>query len=228
MDLQQRKLWNENHKKLTEIILKPTEHVNAIELFLHQHALLYSSQMDDSGVHTLEDELLNNLTEETFRRYPVASQDTQNSVAWHIWHIARIEDMTMNILVGDFDQVLYSGDWVNKLKIDFIHSGNEMTEDEIAELSRKIDVDALLFYRIEVARKTRKIVESLQPGQFKQKVDSVKIKKLLDQGAVKREAGWLLDYWGNKTVAGLILMPATRHNFLHLNKSIRIKNKIQK
>ncbi|MEK4512013.1 DinB family protein [Paenibacillus sp. FSL K6-2524] len=228
MDLQQRQLWNEDHKRLTSIIQKPTEHEKSIELFLNQHALLYSSKMDNSQVNTLEDDLLNNITDETFRKYPVVSPGTKNSIVWHIWHIARIEDMTMNILVSNNDQVLDSGEWNKKLKIDYIHSGNEMTEMEVAELSSNIDINALLSYRIEVGRKTRAIIKSLQPGQFKQSVESVKIKKLLDQGAVKKEATWLLEYWGKKNIAGLILMPATRHNFLHLNKSIRIKDKIQK
>lgn len=182
MDLQQRQLWNEDHKRLTSIIQKPTEHEKTIEIFLNQHALLYSSKMGNSEV----------------------------------------------ITVSNNDQVLDSGEWNKKLKIDYIHSGNEMSEMEVAELSTNIDINALLSYRIEVARKTRAIIKSLQPGQFKQSVESVKIKKQLDQGAVKKEATWLLEYWGKKNIAGLILMPATRHNFLHLNKSIRIKNKIQK
>ncbi|GGH27215.1 DinB family protein [Paenibacillus segetis] len=228
MDIEQRKLWNENHKKLTSIIYKPTEHENAIELFLNQHALLYASKIENSQVMTLEDELLNNMTDETFRKYPVVSPDTRNSIVWQIWHISRIEDMTMNVLVGNQDQVFFSGDWVKKLNINCTHTGNEMTENEVAELSANIDINALLSYRLEVGRATRTIVKSLQPGQFKQKVESVRIEKLLDQGAVKKEATWLLDYWGKKDTGGLILMPATRHNFLHLNKSIRIKNKIQK
>ncbi|MGE6256884.1 hypothetical protein ACQKCU_03065 [Heyndrickxia sporothermodurans] len=41
-------------------------------------------------------------------------------------------------------------------------------------------------------------------------------------------ANWLAEYWSKKTIAGLILMPATRHIFLHLNKCIRIKDKIHK
>jgi len=228
MDLQQRRLWNENHKKLTGMILKPAEHERAIDLFLNQHALLYASRMEVSQLDTLEDELLKNISEETFRKYPVVSPDTKNSIAWHLWHIARIEDMTMSILVGDQDQVLHSGDWINKLMINCIHSGNEMSDTEIAELSSAIDIEALLAYRLEVGQHTRTIIKSLLPGQFKQKVESAKLKKLADQGAVKKEAGWLLEYWGKKNIAGLILMPATRHNFLHLNKSIRIKNRLQK
>jgi len=228
MDLNQRKQWNENHKKLTDMILKPVEHQAAVDLFLKQHSLIHSSKMSHSSVATLEDELLEDMWEQTFRQYPVAAPDTRNSIAWHVWHITRIEDMTMNVLIKNDKQVLYSGDWYKRLKADYPHSGNEMTEAEIADLSANVDIDALLSYRIEVGRKTRDIVSSLSTGDFKRRVEADRIKTLEEQNAVKKEASWLLQYWGNKTLAGLILMPATRHIYLHLNKCIRIKQRVQK
>lgn len=228
MDLSQRRLWSENHKKLTGIILKPLEHHAAVELFLSQHSLLHASEMSHSLVATLEDELFRDLSEATIRMYPVKAPGTKNSIAWHIWHITRIEDMTMNVLVHHDQQVFHTGEWHKRLKVDVAHSGNEMPADEIAYLSANIDIAALLAYRIEVGRKTRETVSSLHPGDFKQKVAAERIQALKEQGAVKEEASWLLDYWGGKTIAGLILMPATRHLFMHLNKSIRIKQKLQK
>ncbi|WIV21152.1 DinB family protein [Paenibacillus polygoni] len=227
MDLSQRKHWNENHKKLTNIILKPSEHQNSKELFLSQHSLLHSSKISNSPVATLEDDLLKDLLEESYRKYPIKAPDTRNSIVWHVWHVTRIEDMTMNILVAEGDQVLHTDNWAKKLNVDYPHSGNEMTEIEIADLSENIDINALLEYRNEVGQKTREIVSNLLPGEFRNKVETRKINILKEQNAVKEEASWLLEYWGNKTTAGLILMPATRHIFLHLNKSIRIKQRIQ-
>jgi hypothetical protein len=32
--------------------------------------------------------------------------------------------------------------------------------------------------------------------------------------------------WSKRTVAGLLPMPPTRHNFLHLNEALRIKQKL--
>lgn len=43
------------------------------------------------------------------------------------------------------------------------------------------------------------------------------------EGAVIDEARWLIEYWSRRKIAGLLLMPPTRHNFVHLNKSMRIK-----
>lgn len=168
------------------------------------------------------------LDEITFRTYPVTTPDTKNSIAWHLWHIARIEDMTMNILIADDQQVLFSDSWLEKMNIEFVHSGNNMCEEEIAELSSRIDFDSLLAYRAAVGRKTRQVVSLLKPGQFKMKVEVNRIKRLFDEKAVTQNASWLAEYWSKKSMAGLILMPATRHNFLHLNKCIRIKEKIQK
>ncbi|KOP67952.1 hypothetical protein AMS62_23855 [Bacillus sp. FJAT-18019] len=228
MDLNQRKQWNENHKKLTNIILKPVEHQAAVDLFLNQHSLLHASKMSHSPIATLEDELVEHLREETWRNYPVSAPDTKNSIAWHMWHITRIEDMTMNVLVHHDQQVWHSGGWDKNLQVHYAHSGNEMTEAEVADLSAHLNRQALMEYRMEVGRKTREIVSSLSPGDFKQKVQANRINELKEQHAVKDEALWLLDYWGNKTIAGLMLMPATRHIFLHLNKSIRIKHRTQK
>ncbi|MGM0881539.1 MAG: DinB family protein [Bacillota bacterium] len=228
MDLERRKAWNEKHKLLTEIILKPDEHSRAVQLFLSQHALLHSSEVGDVGKPTLEDEVLNDLDDITFRKYPVATPDTENSVAWHLWHIARIEDMTMSILVADDQQVLSSENWLEKMNVRFLHSGNDMSQVDIAELSSSINLDSLLAYRVAVGRHTRQIISSLKPGQFKSKVEQKRIKRLDEEHAVTLKAKWLTDYWSKKTIAGLVLMPATRHLFLHLNKCVRIKDKIHK
>lgn len=37
---------------------------------------------------------------------------------------------------------------------------------------------------------------------------------------------WLIDYWCNKNVQGLIQMAFSRHWIMHIEASIRIKNKI--
>jgi hypothetical protein len=136
--------------------------------------------------------------------------------------------MTMNILLSNGKQVLFAENWLGKMNIGFTHSGNNMSEKEIALLSSKIDINALLKYRTEVGIRTRQVVSSLQPGQFKDKVEQKRITRLFEENAVSQNSKWLADYWSKKNIAGLILMPATRHIFLHLNKCIRIKDRIHK
>ncbi|RTR34043.1 DinB family protein [Robertmurraya yapensis] len=228
MDMIQRRIWNENHKKMKEIICKPDKHSKAVQLFLTQHSLVHSSSISTTNQTTLEDSLLSNLKEAIFREYPVSNPDTKNSIAWHLWHITRIEDMTTNILIANEQQVLDTSQYSDSMSIPFKHSGNDMSEEEIALLSSNIDFESLLTYRRAVGIRTREIVSSLTPGDFNLDIDQNKIQRLFKENAVMEKSKWLADYWSKKNIAGLLLMPATRHNFLHLNKSVRIKEKLLK
>ena len=40
------------------------------------------------------------------------------------------------------------------------------------------------------------------------------------------KAVWLIDYWCNKDLKGLIQMPFSRHWIMHIEASLRIKNKV--
>nr|WP_246593731.1 DinB family protein [Evansella tamaricis] len=177
---------------------------------------------------TLADELVTNLDGNTFRQYPVSIPDTSNSIAWHLWHITRIEDMTMNILMLNKQQVLHTTNWLEKMNISFPHSGNDMSEADIALLSSTIDFNSLLEYREAVGKRTQEEISLLSPGQFKMKVDQKRIKRLFDENAVMDNSKWLAEYWSKKDIAGLLLMPASRHIFIHLNKCVRIKDKLHK
>jgi hypothetical protein len=164
--------------------------------------LLHSSAIGNTGELTLEDEVLINLDEKSFRKYPVTTSDTKNSIAWHLWHITRIEDMTMNILIDNDQQVLFAQSWLEKMNNDFSHSGNNMNEEEIAELSSSIDFDSLLAYREAVGRQTRQVVSLLKPGQFKMKVEQDRIKRLFHENAVTQNANWLADSLVKKALLG--------------------------
>lgn len=131
-------------------------------------------------------------------------------------------------MVADDQQVLYAENWFDKINTRFSHSGNEMSEEDIADLSSNIDCESLLAYRTAVGKQTREIISRLTPGQLKEKVEQNRIKRLFDENAVTQNASWLADYWSKKSIAGLILMPATRHMFLHLKKCIHIKEKLLK
>ena len=38
----------------------------------------------------------------------------------------------------------------------------------------------------------------------------------------------LLDFWKNKTIAGLLTMPITRHQIVHINDCFKLKERYQK
>lgn len=49
------------------------------------------------------------------------------------------------------------------------------------------------------------------------------VKKSTDENAV-----WLIDYWCQKDARGLIQMPFSRHWIMHIEASLRIRNKLKK
>jgi len=219
-----RKQWNKNQKVFKELLLSTNQHDEAISRFMIQHTALYSSQMAATGDWSFEDEVLHDMTEQQLRRVPL---NCEHSVAWTIWHMARIEDTAINMLVADRPQLLTEEGWYDRLKVVPKDTGNMMSKKDIIELSTAIDIEALRAYRIAVGRRTRKIVSRLNPDDLFLKVDPARLQKVLDEGAVVREAQGLIDYWSKRTTAGLLLMPATRHNFVHLNEALKLKKRRQ-
>jgi len=217
-----RKLWNSGQQKLRRA-LSSSDHQQAIELFLTQHGMLHAKKVSRMDLHSFEDELWQGLDEETFRRIPLKSE---HSIAWILFHIARIEDITMNLLVAGTPQLYLRDGWSKKLKATIHHSANKMDNESVEQLSAQLDMNALRDYRLVVGRRTREIVKRIKPAELNQNVDSARLQTVLDQGAVIPEAMEIVKYWGNRTIAGLLLMPPTRHNFLHLNEAMRIKQRL--
>jgi len=218
-----RKLWNEQHKRLRQALTKPEDHPSAIELFLRQHAMVHDAEMSNSGLPSFADEVWAGTNEAIIRRVPPGCE---HSIAWLAWHIARIEDMTMNVLLAGKPQIFHQDGWLAKMNTTIRHTGNVVMDHAgVTELSNRIDIDALKTYRIAVGRATREAVVSLQPEQSQQKVDPIRLQQLLDDGSVAPEASGLLEYWGNLTIAGLLLMPPTRHCLVHLNEAMKVKRK---
>ena len=150
-----RKLWNSGHQKL-HMALKANDHQKAIEQFLIQHAMVHSRKVSGMDVWSFEDELWQGLTEEAFRAIPSKGE---HSIAWMLFHIARIKDIAMNLLVAGTPQLYPKDNWAKKLKSTIPHSANKMDDDDVAQLSAALDMKALRDYRIAVGKRTRAIVK---------------------------------------------------------------------
>lgn len=56
---------------------------------------------------------------------------------------------------------------------------------------------------------------------FLKQLKYTELKRTFDEEAV-----WLIDYWCNKNITGLIKMPLSRHWIMHIEVMQRIKNKL--
>ncbi len=219
----QHQLWNDQHKALRLALARPADHLRAVELFLSLHAMLHAPEVSGSAQYSFDAELWNGLNDAAARRILPGEE---HSVVWMIWHLARIEDVTMNVLMAGENQLYLQERWRDRLAIPFRDTGNLMSPAAITQLSDAVDIPALRAYRAAVGRRTREQVGRLQPAEVRQKVLPARLERLQAEGAVTEAARDLLDYWGNLTIAGLLLMPPTRHNLVHLNEAIRLKPKL--
>jgi hypothetical protein len=223
-DITPRKSLNKRQTQLRQLLTDPEQYDQAIELFMSHHAMLHTQRMAGTESWSFEDEIIDDMTEAQIRRVP---EKCEHSVVWCLWHIARCEDITMNLLVAGNEQVLLRDNWLQSLKTTIAHSGNAMNVQAIVEFSQAVDPQSLREYRVAVGRRTQEIVGQLAPDDMKQKVDPDRLQRVRDQGAVVEEASGIIEYWGGRDVAGLLLMPATRHNLVHLNQALKLKKRRQ-
>jgi len=218
------KSWNDDIKELRKIILKPDKIQESKSLALSLHSMVHLSIMSGVDKKTFEDELWEGLDENTFR---TSQNQKGRTIAYGIWHCTRIEDITMNLLVAGDKQIFNRGNWQEKINSNITDTGNAMLEDDIMEFSKNINMEELKNYRIEVGRRTRDIVENLSTEDMKRNFDKHRLQRILDERAVLdvKASNWLIDFWGRKNVAGIILMPMTRHQVIHINESLSAKKK---
>ena len=215
---------SEKHKELNSIIRQENKLEQSKNIFLNIHARLHLSVISDTSPNEV-DALTCDLSEDEYAIMPTSKDET---IAWVLWHIARIEDIAMGILVAEGEQ-LFNETWKKAMNVSITDTGNALTDDEISDLSKHIHVEELFNYRNAVGKRTRQIVMALTPKDMKRKVSSKSLEKILQEGGVTphKDSIWLLDFWGKKDMAGILLMPPTRHVMLHLNDCCKWKEYIR-
>lgn len=189
-------------------------------LFLHQHAIVHSAEVADSGGWSMADSVLKGLTEEQMRASPGKGM---NSIAWLFWHMARTEDVAVNIVLAGRPQVLAEGAWIERLNLSRHDIGTSMNDEEVRGISEQIDIPTLLAYRNAVGKRTREVVRSLQVEELDERVDAVRVEKLMAEGELVEGARRVAEFWGSEKKALILNMPATGHCFMHLSEAITVR-----
>ena len=216
--------WNPKQKRLREIIREPSRFTEAMELGRELHGMAHLGDVFASGRPTLADEVVSDLEA---RHYTIMPTPQDVTIAWNVWHVTRIEDVTMNLLVADGNQI-FDRDWMRRLGVDVTDTGNAMSDDEIIALSESLDIAALWEYRQSVARRSREILDALTPQDLARGFHPEQKERLTAEGCLTThpDSIWLADFWCKKDVAGILLLPPTRHQAGHLNDCIKLKKKI--
>ncbi len=156
------------------------------QLFMQRHDVLYDFWLGH---------LWSSVSEDLMRRRP---DPPVNSLAWNLWHLSRVEDAGLNRFVTDGSQVLDDGGWPQAMNVPWRHHGSNMSFDEVDDLSRRIDLQALRGYADAVRARTREIVNRLDPADLDGLMPAGYLRRLLvDEGLAHSEAdGFVQNYTG--------------------------------
>jgi DinB superfamily len=220
---EQQQSWLQRQERLVVCLATPGLELEALDLAPHQHAQVHASTVSRSGLFSFEDEVLDGLGEEQLRSQP---GEEPNSIAWLLWHSARIEDVTTNLLIAGQPQVVEREDWLSRLKISAQDVGTGMGDTQVSQVTSQVDLDALRAYRRAIGGSTRQILLTLAPERLHMSVDPARIKLLLASGILGQGAEYLAEIWGSWKVADLVRQPAIRHSFVHLQEALEIKQKV--
>jgi hypothetical protein len=178
--------------------------MDAVDFFLLRYETLHRTLLDD---------LLKPLTEAQVRGRPQAGV---NTIAWLIWHTARIEDVGVNRFVVDGTQVLDSG-WLARLGVERRDVGTGMTDAEVDALSARVDLAALRAYWEAITRRTLDVAQTLRGQELDAIVPAERVKRVCaDEGAVMPGAAWLTEFWADRrTRAWLLAQTPLLHVYGH-------------
>jgi hypothetical protein len=189
-------------------------------LFKMQHLQVHTDRIEPGGGgFNYQDLLLAGLSQEELRLIPA---DRQNSIVWLLWHMTRCEDVAINVILGGREQVLETG-WAAKLNIDRADIGTGMTPDEVLDLSQRIDIDALLAYRYEVALRTRDQIDRLDDEMLEQPLFSNDPRLTDAARTLGDHAGWVADFWRAKPMRWFLWLP-TGHCYQHIGEGLTIRS----
>ena len=137
-------------------------------------------------------DLLGKLSEAQVRGRP---HPGVNTVAWLLWHTARVEDVGVNRFIADRPQALEDG-WLDRLGIPRRDVGTGMNDAEVDDLSARIDLQALRGYWAAVTQRTLAVVETLRGTDLEAPVPAERVERVVSsEGAVATGAEWLTDFW---------------------------------
>jgi hypothetical protein len=147
-----------------------------------------------------------------------------NSMAWLLWHVARTEDVVVNLVVSDGRQV-FDPEWSRRLGVDRPDIGTAMTDAEVSALSARIDLGAALAYRSAVGRRTRTVVRALPTPVWDEEVTDIDTARAVAAGAFGPSAEWVPGIWTKQSRSLRLGATVLMHTSLHLGEAIEVRGR---
>lgn len=182
--------------------------MDSVSFFRLQHGRVHSSTV--SSAPSIADHIFRGVTDQQMRTRPGKGV---NSLVWLLWHMARVEDVGVNLIVTAGRKMLDEG-WSSRLGIVRTDAGNGMTENQLTEVSASVDIGAGRAYRDAVGLRTREIVATLEPARWDKPVSTVDAARVPD---------WFKAFVGQPRALELGTSAIT-HNAIHLGEAVTIRS----
>ncbi len=219
------KEWSEQNKKMQGLLKKATFDEGIQEL-LNLRNVLFNEILSWKEKVPAEKFAVNPF----YGKKLSQSANHNASLAWSLWHVFRIEDIVVHTLINKDEQALLKNKYAKKMNATSITTGNEQSEEELLEFSKKLKVDVLYEYIQEVKSSTDEWLKSISYEDLKQRFTDEDKERIRETKTVSdlENTAWLIDYWCGKTTKGLIQMPLSRHWIMHVEAGNYIIEMIQK
>jgi hypothetical protein len=194
--------------------------MDARDLLLIQHTGVHACDVTGSSSPTLADRTFSTMSEAQLRLRPGPNM---NSVAWLMWHIARTEDVFVNVIIAAQPQV-FDDPWRKRLRVDRRDIGTSMTSDEVAALSDGVDVQAVRDYRRAVGQRTREFIGAMPASAWEGKIEPSDMQRAAGAGAFAPAAAGLVQYFAGWSRAGLLAALAVAHNATHIGEAQTVRS----
>lgn len=173
----------------------------AIDVLLRDHA----------GVHARAADFLAALDERALRAHLAGL----NSVAWILWHMARVEDGCLASGVFATEQVLDGDGWGRRLGVAGHGNGFGMRRAEAAGVSQALDLDALHACREAIGRRTRELAAGLRSARWSEPLTEADVQRMAADGVCRAPAG--------EPREALLHWRGLHHNHWHLGRCAAIR-----
>ena len=131
----------------------------------------------------------------------------------------------VNLVVSAGHQV-FDDAWGKRLGVGRRDIGTGMTDAEVTDFSRRLDLGASRAYRNAVGRRTREVVAGLRVGAWDEIIAPLDVKRAVAADAFGPHAGWVEKLWQGVSRANRLGATALAHNAMHLGEAVVIRGQL--
>jgi hypothetical protein len=187
--------------------------MDTINFFLTHHSRIY---FEPGGIQSR----IETLNEDQIRISPYG----MNSIAWLLWHIARCEDVGINRFVCNSPQVIEQNNWYKKLNLNRRDIGTGMRYEDVIELSKSIEINALKEYLTSVALNTQSLVNNLDNNELDTCPHPKYVHDVLNnEGIINDNCRWVEEHYIHKSRGWFLGHLGLTHAKGHLSQILIIR-----